>query len=182
MTAHLAPLIREEALDLWAQGHTSNQIHRALVEAYPTLTRNVVIGVLNRARRHGDPRAVRRDVPESLSGVPAERRARKAPPAAKPKPPVALQPPNPPPLPKPRPVPVSQPRPRTTPPPILTQAGFMGMTRIEGGCQWPIDMDTPRFRFCGAPRATERAPYCPCHVARAFALALDKAEAACRRR
>lgn len=53
----------ERVLNLWAQGQTSNQIAAAL-----TMSRNAVIGIVNRARAAGDDRAVVREPANARSG------------------------------------------------------------------------------------------------------------------
>lgn len=180
MKPAIAPLVREQVLDLWASGSTSCQIHRALLSQFPGLTRNMVIGVLNRARKHDDPRAERRGgCIIYASGVPTPKLPRQPKGATKPKAKhrrrADLQPPAPPPMPLPPPPPPPRivpehipPRPQPPPPPPPASA-YDGLTRIEGGCRWPMcEPDKPGFRYCEAVRVDARAPYCDAHKRLAF--------------
>ena len=169
---------RDAILDRWARGEQARQIGEAL-----GLGGNVVIGVVYRARKAGDPRAAERGNP-----VPGARPA--APPKPRPsragaaRPPRAASPARPATA-KPAPPPRSPAmlalfgaqvrhasqgreiegrREPTAPPARLAPLG-----PLTGGCRWPMWGDErPTQVFCDAPREGCAAPYCATHMARAY--------------
>jgi hypothetical protein len=152
----------ERVLDLRRRGASASAIAGVL-----RLTRNMVIGLIDRARRRGDPRAALQREPRrgARAGAPRAPRPLQPRKPARPKPAKAVKPA----------APAKAARPVL---PVLPAGPFVeptGVSLLEAsaaGCRWVVGHDNKGALFCDAPRlAGARYAWCPGHYKRGVARA-----------
>lgn len=145
--------LEDKILDAWIDGDSASVI----AARHEGCSRSVVSGVVTRARKHGDPRAIERDrKPVVRTPRKARKATRKSGPweqtAAAPKPPKA------------------EPVPKTPPPSEVPSLGIPLADLAPGQCKFATtahDVPPADHRFCGQPTHMGRV-YCPHHASIAY--------------